>query len=194
MLPFDGVVLAGGESRRMGRSKADLPIAAGATLLDNAVAVLHGACDGTIWISRAADHHPCAWNDIPDRPGTRGPLAGIDAGLSHTRHALLLVLAVDLPMIPSALFLQLYQAWLRQPDTDVIYAGIADGPEQPLAGLWHQRTHPVIADLLVSPHTPSVQAVLRRVTTQRIAPARADWLLNVNTPDDWMRFKAQGSL
>lgn len=98
------VILAGGESKRMGRDKAWVEIA-GEPLIARAVRTVRDAGITEIYISGRADtdysslHCPV----LLDREISSGPLAGIDRGLEMAQAPLLLILAVDLPQMTTEL-------------------------------------------------------------------------------------------
>jgi molybdopterin-guanine dinucleotide biosynthesis protein A len=101
-----GVVLAGGQSRRMGRDKAAL-VVEGATLVERAASRLVQTCARTIV---AGGRHTAfgSLESVPDGPGG-GPVAGIlGAAAAHPGQSLL-VLACDLPAVPVSLLDELAQ-------------------------------------------------------------------------------------
>jgi len=96
MTTLDGLLVAGGKSRRMGRSKATL-LVEGEPLWQRTLRLLRECgCDRLFvaaperpeWLPPGAE-----WLADPGR----GPLGGIAAGLAATRADHLLALAVDLP-------------------------------------------------------------------------------------------------
>ncbi|MCY0879464.1 MAG: molybdenum cofactor guanylyltransferase [Firmicutes bacterium] len=186
MLSLDGVVLAGGASRRMGQPKADLLWAPGLTLLDHATAVLRRATRGTIWISREAGAPRLSAAILPDRYPNRGPLAGIETVFHHAASDLVLVLAVDLPLVPAEWYLTAYSTWQAEPALDVVYAVSEFGRPQPLVALWHRRTQPLLDARLQSPKPPRVMEVLASLRRKSL-PLGEDALTNVNTPEEWQR-------
>ena len=104
---ISAVILAGGESRRMGRDKATLEFR-GQTLWQNQLALLQELSPVEIFISSRTDP---LWrpNDtifVADRPPACGPLGGVLAALEKTRGTHLLVLAIDLPLMTTE-YLQL---------------------------------------------------------------------------------------
>lgn len=99
-----GVVLAGGESRRMGRDKAFLE-ADGEPLWKRQVGVLRDAGAGRVVLIRRRGQDPVAYDDCHFDVFTGcGPLAGIHAALEIGGHPHVGVLAVDMPGIDAAWF------------------------------------------------------------------------------------------
>ena len=95
-----GVVLAGGESRRMGRDKLRL-IVDGKPLLTRVCLALASCCDERLVVGGYA---PAGARHVPDlRPGRQGPLAGIEAGLLAAQHRAVFVAAGDMPFLTGAL-------------------------------------------------------------------------------------------
>ena len=99
--PLHGLVLAGGESRRMGRDKATLHYG-GRTQLDAAFEIVSRHCEQA-WISvRAAQAHDpvrAALPRIVDGVVGQGPIAGIAAAQAAHPDAAWLVVACDLPFL-----------------------------------------------------------------------------------------------
>lgn len=87
------VILAGGRSSRMGRAKAELPVA-GVTLLEWMIRRLGPEFAETIVAGAAA---PAGAREAPDRRADAGPLAGIEAGLLVARAPYVFVVACDMP-------------------------------------------------------------------------------------------------
>ena len=105
-----GVVLAGGQSRRMGRDKAAL-VVDGEALWQRQIRVLREAGATTVGVARRSDQPILAldastplWLDpVPDA----GALAGIHAAFAATPTGWLAVLATDMPVIDAGWFLWL---------------------------------------------------------------------------------------
>jgi molybdopterin-guanine dinucleotide biosynthesis protein A len=102
LIPFVGVVLAGGRSTRMGRDKAGLMVD-GERLLDRQVRLLREAGAGRVLLSLAGSSAgetpslPAGTEIVVDRRPSSGPLAGIEAALRSAQGHAVMVLAVDLP-------------------------------------------------------------------------------------------------
>ena len=92
---FSWIILAGGESRRMGQPKQTLPWKDG-TLLDAAVEKAKQAGAGEVLISANRAYPP--YRCVMDRVPGAGPLGGIHACLLQTSGPLCLVVPVDVPL------------------------------------------------------------------------------------------------
>ncbi len=95
------MILAGGESRRMGRDKLPLKIGE-KPLLDRVHLALAFNCDEILVVgdAKSEGYVPAGALHVPDlRPGRQGPLAGIEAGLLAARHRPVFVAAGDMPFL-----------------------------------------------------------------------------------------------
>jgi molybdopterin-guanine dinucleotide biosynthesis protein A len=184
-----GVVLAGGQSRRMGRDKALLELS-GETLLARAVRLLSAVTTELLVVGRQAlDGSPSSVRIVPDEQPGLGPLGGIATALRTMRTQHALVVACDMPLLQPAL-LRLLLSLAAQ--ADAIVPRSAQGPE-PLHAVYSAGCLPAV-DACLRDGERAVSALLARVRTQYVeprewAPYDPDGLsfLNVNTPDDWLR-------
>jgi molybdopterin-guanine dinucleotide biosynthesis protein A len=101
-----GVVLAGGQSRRMGRDKALLPWR-GAPLIDHQIALLRAAGMEAVYVSGERPDYE-GIGDAMAHAGPVGGLAGIAQALSFD--ADLLIIPVDMPRLTPTLLSALYTA------------------------------------------------------------------------------------
>jgi molybdopterin-guanine dinucleotide biosynthesis protein A len=95
---ISAVLLAGGQSRRMGRDKATI-LFRGKPLWQIQLDLLRKLQPAEIFVSARTDP---AWRPpdipfVPDQPPSRGPLSGLTATLAQMRGNHLLVLAIDMP-------------------------------------------------------------------------------------------------
>src|SRR5437868_1710194 len=100
---LSALLLAGGESRRMGRDKASLEFR-GEPLWQRQIRTLEALKPLEILVSARTqpDWLPAGRFFVPDEPPSRGPLSGLAAGLSVMRGTHLLVLGVDMPLMTEA--------------------------------------------------------------------------------------------
>ncbi len=129
-----GVVLAGGESRRMGRDKTRLRLPGSPdqrTLVESATQLLRPVCREVVVADRGRGIAP---GSVADGPG-RGPAAGILGAAEARPGHDLLVLACDLPRIPGPLL----EALADVPDGDwIVPAWGQPARFEPLCALYRQ--------------------------------------------------------
>jgi molybdenum cofactor guanylyltransferase len=97
---ISAVLLAGGESRRMGRDKATL-LFQGKAFWQIQLGTLRKLEPAEIFISARTDPkwRPSDCQFVPDNPPSRGPASGITSSLGQMRTPHLLVLAIDMPFM-----------------------------------------------------------------------------------------------
>jgi molybdopterin-guanine dinucleotide biosynthesis protein A len=99
-MKISAVLLAGGESRRMGKDKATL-FFRGKPLWQIQLELLRKLELMEILVSAKKDPpwRPSDMQFVPDDPPSRGPLSGLTAALARIRTGHLLALAIDLPFM-----------------------------------------------------------------------------------------------
>ena len=107
-VPCTGVILAGGQALRYDGRPKGLELVHGRRIIDRVADALSAACDSLLLI--ANDQAAPTWLPaVPCHADVRrdqGSLGGIHAALSHARTAVLVV-AWDMPFVPSALLTHL---------------------------------------------------------------------------------------
>jgi FdhD protein len=186
-----GVILAGGESRRMGSDKSLLPFH-GARFIDHTYRIMAELFDEVIIVTNSPDLYsaiPC--RKVPDLYYAQGSLAGIHSGLSHARHNAAFVVACDMPFInPEAITLLCDLA----ADGDVVIPISTHGPE-PLHALYHKRCIPAMEMVLDAGHKRIVgffpQVDVIEVPAADLSPSGAveNFFLNVNTPQEYFSLR-----
>ena len=188
-----GVVLAGGESRRMVRDKAFLTVG-GETLPALAARRLAEVCGEVAVADRGRGSLP-GLPSLPDGPG-RGPAAGIlGAAIAYPGRPLL-VLACDLPRVPADLLAEL----ARSQGIDWAVPRWRNGLE-PLCALYGRAALAVLAVRagrgLFGPHGLADEAGLavRYLEGDDLAPFGdpGEIFLNLNTPGDLERYESTAS-
>lgn len=115
--PVLGLILAGGQARRMGGGDKPLLRLGGRTLLDRVVERLGPQCEAGLALSANGD--PARFSGFPGPilpdplPGQPGPLAGILAGLEHAAAlgiARIVSVSGDAPFLPTDLMARLQAA------------------------------------------------------------------------------------
>lgn len=177
--PCIGVVLAGGQSRRMGRDKALLTWQ-GRALIEHQMALLEAAGVDEV---RVSGERP-AYHGIADVLAHAGPLAGI-AGVAQaiTGDAHLLVIPVDMPLLTPALLSRLRTA--KPQATCLIFSGHI----LPLRLRVNTDVRQQLITLLDTdePRRRSLRALQQAIPTDTIAlhSNQAAQLTDCNTPTLW---------
>jgi len=130
---ISAVLLAGGESRRMGKDKATL-LFRGEPLWRIQLDLLRKLAPVEILISGCNDP---AWRPadvyfVADAPPSRGPLSGISAALARAATTHLLTLAIDMPFMNEQYLYSLYSA--IEPGRGVI--PVMEERAEPLAAIY----------------------------------------------------------
>jgi molybdopterin-guanine dinucleotide biosynthesis protein A len=190
--PTVGLVLAGGQARRMGGGDKALITVGGIAILDRALNVLRPGCTGIVLNANgdparfARYELPVIADGVPDFPG---PLAGILAGLDWiAAHApeteWMASVPGDCPFLPQNLVARLHAARAEQ-NTPLACARSGNW-RHPVVGLWRVDLR---EDLR---HALTVEGLRKiEVWTARHGVAIAAWpdqpfdpFFNVNTPED----------
>lgn len=173
-----GVVLAGGDSRRMGRDKAVLEFE-GCRLVDRAVAALQTVCAEVFVAAGARTIPDLDIRAVADEAGAVGPLAGIVGALRHARTPLLAVAAVDLPFIDPPLLDSLARRWR---DEAAVVPRV-DGLLQPLHAVYSVAAAPDFLRLLQAGER-SPTAAVQRLAAAVVDVADGGFAVNLNAPQD----------
>lgn len=126
-----GLVLAGGQSRRMGTDKAQLRLA-GERLVDRALRRLAERCDQLIVASGDGRRLDVDVPQVADEAGVEGPLAGLIAGLAASPSEDVAVVAVDAPHLD----VDVLDLCRRLRGGAPVSAPVVDGVPQPLHAVW----------------------------------------------------------
>lgn len=170
-MPFSALILAGGQSSRMGQDKALLQLN-GQSLLAHMqqVALDSGAVE--VLVSRNLPGF------IADNTPQQGPLAGILAALQHCSSSQLLVLPIDTPLLTVTSVQRLAQ------HANGAACYFSDNPLPCVLPVSPALSAMISAQLQSGQR--SVKALLGRLNAAAL-PAPTSELLNTNTPADWQQ-------
>ena len=183
---LSAVLLAGGESRRMGKDKATLSFR-GKPLWQIQLELLRRLEPAEIFVSARIDP---AWRSadvqfVADNLPSRGPISGIAASLAqmHTTH--LLTLAIDMPSMSEN-----YLRYLcGQIDPGIGVVPIIDKRAEPLAAIYPRDAHSNFRSALASTDF-SLQSIVRRLIESgklrdiRVKEHETKFFLNINEHSD----------
>lgn len=186
-----GVLLAGGQARRMGGGDKCLRTLGGETLLARAVRRLDGQV-GRLVLNANGDPARFAGFGLPviadPVEGFAGPLAGVLAGLDWAAGqggvAWVVTVPTDAPAFPEDLVPRLGGA-LQSQDAEIACAS-SGGRHHPVFGLWPVNLRGALREALIDRDVRKVD-----VFTAAYRMAVADWpaepldpFLNVNRPEE----------
>lgn len=173
----DGIVLAGGAGRRMGRPKATVPLG-GSLLVERAVAALEPRCDRVVVVARPEIALPPIGAEVIfDRPGPDCPLVALATGLAACRADDVIVLACDLPFADPLL-----DALIEQPLGRAV-AGRSHGRIQPLCARYPRVAALRAADELIDAGDLRARGPAVALDAE-VVDDRWGALANLNTPGD----------
>jgi len=191
-----GVLLAGGQSLRMGQADKFLLQHNNRTLLQHCLdlarpqvgeLVINANGDPTRLANYMLPIVPDLW---PDHPG---PLAGIISVMSwaqkaRKRHAWLATFATDTPNFPAHLVLRLRQSI----DANKSLVAVARSQEDAhyTFALWSMSLLPNLLEAFNSGER-SLHRVIQQLKANYVFFAEEACFFNLNTPDDWDRLKGK---
>lgn len=192
VFPVAGVILAGGQSKRMGRDKALLPLPGNdrITFVEHLVTLLSGLCSEVVLVARNGPQAgelagPGRRVVLDETPGG-GPLMGLYSGLRAIEASHALVMAVDMPFVQPAVVSFL----LALPLDDALLVPVVHGVAQVLLAVYPRTIIPLLEDRLrQGRRDPRSLLAVAKVRYIEEAQLRAydpqlRSFVNVNTPQE----------
>jgi molybdopterin-guanine dinucleotide biosynthesis protein A len=190
-----GVILAGGQNRRMnGRCKALLPFK-GKTILERQISEMERVCEEIILVTNQPEQFKSYLSSklqvIGDRIPGKGPLSGMHAAFHLATGEECWVVSCDLPFA-SGKVAQFLSDLRRESDADAVVP-VVDGRIHPLHAVYHRRSLAILSDCLLRGEY-RVQHFLRQIDTLEVKEREflvrgfpSTFVLNVNTPEEYER-------
>ena len=191
--PVTGVILAGGQSRRMGQNKALMRLG-NEPLIVHVIRQMESVTDELLLITNEPDLYtslklPICTDILPDM----GALGGLHTGLSYAANSTVICVGCDMPLLQSNLLSHLV-ALLSPYDAVVPYVQAVDRPSpvfQTLSAAYSKRCLPVIDEMLAVGEL-RVHALYDRIDARIVQPhewrefdPRGLSFFNINTPEDF---------
>lgn len=179
-----GLVLAGGQSRRMGSDKA-LLLRDGKSQLERAVELL-GEHLAEVFVSarrdQATEPERSRFPLITDRYDDLGPIAGILSAMDSDSQSAWLVLACDLPNVDTGTIGKLIAAYSEK-HPFIAYKSTHDSLPEPLCAIFMPSSRKII-DRFVNDGIVCPRKMLIRSDTLQLKQANPKALDNMNSPED----------
>lgn len=192
---FDGYVLAGGASRRMGKAKANLCLG-GKTFVERAANAVSAISPKRLSVVGNLLAMPPGLSVLPDKfnrendKRPRGSIIGLHAALRDARSGWAAVLACDLPFASGELLRRL--ASFERKDFDAIVPLQSDARPQPLCALYRRAACLPVIEKMLGEEDWSLRKLLQSVKTRFVPfdeisdlPHAEHFFFNVNTPEDF---------
>lgn len=180
-----GVVLAGGESSRMGLDKAELPhpLNEKQTLLDHAMEILINCGCRKVVISGEK------WNGIADQFNDKGPLAGIFSVSDAIAEEYFLFVPVDMPLLDPYLLQELVSA------AEIGESVYFEETRLPALIRVNDQVKSYLSRVLsFDAEDRSMFTFYQAIGALPIACSQPEKLVNVNTPEDFQHLQVQQPL
>jgi molybdopterin-guanine dinucleotide biosynthesis protein A len=185
-----GVVLAGGKSSRMGKSKAELPFL-GEPLLRRVVGRLSAAVDDVVVIGPLSLQALVPdVTVISDVISPMGPLGGLYTALTTAPGERLFLVACDMPLLQPGLVRAMLAVAEASEASDAVTL-VSRGRMEPLHTVYARSCLPAVEEALAAEQR-ALHHVLERLSVVMVSQellAREDpnkvSALNVNTPEEW---------
>lgn len=186
-----GVILAGGESRRMGCDKSLLPVD-GARFIDHIHRRLDALFEEVVIVTNSPGLYadiPC--RKVPDIYFAKGSLAGIHSGLCHAQSERAFVVACDMPLLSAEIIRRICADAERG---DVVIPRRASGLE-PLHALYAKSCLPAIEAVLDRDDRRIVsffpQVSVHQIPQEELAPHDPEGISfrNINTPQEYFSLR-----
>ena len=187
-----GLLLAGGQSRRMGGGDKSLRVIGGVSLLERVIERMRPQV-ATLVLNANGDPGRFASFGLPvvsdSVPDYAGPLAGVLAGLDWTAEhrpdcAYVVSVATDAPFLPGDLVSRLVRG-MEKSGADLACAA-SDGQPHPVIGLWPVRLRENLRRAIVDETVRKVDVwtARHRLATVPFPSEPLDPFFNANSPED----------
>jgi molybdopterin-guanine dinucleotide biosynthesis protein A len=180
---LNGLVLAGGKGKRLGRDKGLIKWL-GKAQRYHIADILKAQC-AEVFISCRADQREEileGYKSLPDTFLDLGPYGGILSALRAQPDRAWLVVACDLPLL-DADTIQFLIANRNRKTIATTFKSPHDGLPEPLITIWEPESYPVLLSFLAKQYSCPRKVLLNSETTV-LQPPIPDALMNVNTPED----------
>ncbi len=183
----EAVIFAGGRSTRMGQDKALLPFGGYRTLAEYQYRRLQPLF-GQVLLSAKTPKFPFDAPVILDRDEDRSsPMVALASVLAYSTKERVFVLSVDMPFVDEALIRRLHEALEDHRGAQIAYARSPRGAE-PLCAVYCRSLLPRVESLLTQGEH-RMRALIGQVESVEVPCERDEIFVNLNTPQDYERYK-----
>lgn len=178
-----GVVLAGGESSRMGEDKSQM-LFQQKKLIEYSLKALENCCKERLISSNNQKLSSYGLKLIPDKQHKTGPISGIQAALENAKTDYVIILPCDSPMVKPAFVDYLISkisvgvdAWVPKYHNQL----------EPLFAIYHKRILPIVEQQIKN-QDYRLTHLLEKIKTETFEVEDRSCFVNINTPEDYRKF------
>lgn len=182
MLKCGVVILTGGQSRRMGKNKAELKMD-GCTFLDKLVNELDCFDELMVSVDEEVKHPEIKYPMVEDLYHDCGPMSGVYSALKKSVSDALIVVPCDVPLFSRSLAKDMIAC--LDSKTDAVIAKTEDGREHPLCGIYTKNCLNKLEECLKSGNY-RMRGALSKLHVKTYMTEERSWRIqNVNTPEEY---------
>ena len=179
-----GIVLAGGQSSRMGREKGLVPFC-GKAMVQWVLEALHPLVSDLVIVANDSGYETFGYRVVADDFKEMGPVGGLCTGLRASRSEINFVVGCDMPLITTSLL----QHLLDQLGDETAIAAQTAGRKQPLVSIYRKEMLPEIVENITvgrlrMDSALAVAGGLFHTFPGTMPDFDPDSLRNFNTPED----------
>ena len=183
--PINGLVLVGGQSVRMGTDKSLLEYH-GLPQRNFLYQLLGQYCNEVFFACRANQIQELAdFQTIVDFQPSVGPITALLSAFAHNAQKTWLIVACDMPFVGA----DTIEFLLNHRDATAIATAFLNPETQfpePLLTIWEPRSAPILR-VAFERQERSPLRILQQNQPKLLIPPVANWLLNVNTLEEYQR-------
>jgi molybdenum cofactor guanylyltransferase len=185
------LILAGGQSRRMGTDKALLEID-GVPLLQKIHGIAASVTDRVYVIASPRPGFPVDWQYLPETHPGQGPLVAFAAGLEQVEGDWALLLACDLPYLDSAAVQRWCQELETVPEEAIAYLYPHPKGWEALCGFYRPRCLPSLKNWIAGGGRSFQPWLAQEIVAAMIETDRR-FFINWNRPQDRLAIPPPGA-
>lgn len=186
-MSYSGIILAGGQSTRMGQDKALMEFD-GIPMIQHIANTLKAFTNEIIVASNNPVHHQFGDCGVLDNFPNSGPMAGIEAGLSQSRNDLSIVISCDAPFVNELVIEKLIEAEKKAGEMTEAVVASCGTQIHPLIGIYRKSSLDIIRTRLQEGQLRMMD-LLVGLNVKYIEFPKTDIknFLNLNTQEEWKR-------
>lgn len=184
-----GILLTGGQSRRMGQNKSTLDLG-NKNFTEHIIDALKNVTKDILIVGPIANYRNYKGLFFDDIVKDKGPAAGILTGLINNQHDLNIVLSCDVPLIQQELLSDLLRSYNGQ---DVLICRTEEGLH-PLVGIYHKRCKAVFKSC-IERNVLKLKSITDELNVgfYDVSHKWENQLMNINSPAQYEKLKNEYS-